>query len=252
LVLKAQYEAAVSTNSSNKDTLDEIYNTMKSHASNNPTNGTVQLCTAQVAIMNHETQYAYQLLASTNSNNVDCIALKIQLLLKIDRIDLAQKELHTLQRLVGEDHVLVELCIIYIALSIGTSQANDAEHRLITLCEQYGPSIYLLNLLSVAYSIQGNYVAAEQKLQECLRDFNTEMTISQKVDTYLNLLCIYHQQPNTKTTDATNLLNELISMYNNSTTTSSSSSCSSLQQFHTNYERVVSAYDREAIRYMTN
>jgi Coatomer epsilon subunit len=223
----------------------KIYNSLKSLASSHPTNATVQLCTAQVALMNNETQYAYQLLISSNhtNSNPECIALKIQIYIKIDRIDLAQKELLHLQRIVGEDHVICELCMIYIALAIGTSQANDAEHRLITLSEQYGPSVYLLNILSIAFSVQGNYIMAEQKLQECLRDFQNEMTTAQKVETLMNLSCIYHQQPTTKVVEANTTINELLQQ--------PSTGCS-IQQFQMNYERVVSAYDREATRYMTH
>ena len=164
LVYKAQYESAIG----NDGMQTTVYDQMKSLASSHPTVLTVLLCTAQVALMANETSYAYQLVSSL-SNHPECMALKIQIYLKIDRIDLANKELVALQKIAGEESVLVELSMIYIGLMTGRSMGNDMEHRITTLCEQYGPSVYLLNLLSIAFIVQGNATMAESKLQECLQ-----------------------------------------------------------------------------------
>jgi coatomer subunit epsilon len=183
------------------------------------------------------------LLSSPTTNNApECIALKIQILLKIDRLDLAQKELQHLQRIIGEESVLVELCTIYIAFATGKSKAADAEHVIVTLSEQYGPSVYLLNLLAVASSIQGNVAAAEAKLNGCLRDYKDEMTKAQESETLCNLVAVLHQQPSTKSAEAAAAVQQLLSLQ-------PPTPCS--LQFKSNYERVVSAYDREAARYMT-
>ena len=252
MVYKAQYEAALG----NEMIQGTIYDQMKVLASSHPTVITVQLCTAQVALMVHEISYACSLLVSTSvSQHPECLAVKVQIYLQIDRIDLAQKELVQLQKIAGEESVLVELCTIYIGLMTGKSVGNDMEHRITTLCEQYGPSVYLLNLLSIAYMVQGNATAAEGKLQECLRDFSNtkeEMTALQKSETLINLCTVTYQQPSKSSMAAAIVvsdsnsgpppLQEILSLQ--------PPTYASLQ-FQTNYERVTMAYDREAVRYMT-
>lgn len=225
-----------------------VYDQMKSLASSHPTVVTVQLCTAQVALMANETSYAYQLVSSSPpaSTNPECMALKVQIYLKIDRIDLAQKELVQLQKTAGEESVLVELCTIYIGLMTGRSIGNDMEHRITTLCEQYGPSVYLLNLLSIAFMVEGNATAAEGKLQECLRDFSNskdEMTPLQKSETLINLCSVTYQQPSKSMVDGPNMVQDILTLQ---------PPTYSSMQFKTNYERVTMAYDREAVRYMTH
>ena len=217
-------------------------NELKSLASSHPTIVTVQLCAAQVNWMAGEIAAAYPLLCTATTNhNPECLALKIQMLLKIDRLDLAQKEFLHLQRVAGDDSVLVELAGIYIALATGRSKAADAEHTIMTLSEQYGPSVYLLNLLATAAAIQGNFTNAEAKLQGCLRDFD-DITAAQRAETLVNLICVLHQQPTTKAAEAATALSQLQAL-------SPPTLCS--QQFLVHYELVVSAYDREAARYMT-
>ena len=239
LVYKAQYEAAVG----NESVQESVYDQMKSWASSHPTVVTVQLCTAQIALMANEVSYAHQLVSSSpSSTHPECMALKVQIYLKIDRIDLAQKELVQLQKTAGEESVLVELCTIYIGLMTGRSIGNDMEHRITTLCEQYGPSVYLLNLLGLAYMVQGNATAAESKLQECQRDFQEEMTPLQKSETLINSCTVTYQQPVKSMVDGPKLVQEILT---------SAPTYSSIQ-FQANYERVTMAYDREAVRYMTN
>jgi Coatomer epsilon subunit len=248
LVLKAQYEAAIGSTAgadASAATMESILDQMKALASSLPTIVTVQLCTAQVALMANETALAYQLLSSSNATNShpECMALKLQIYIKIDRLDLAQKELEQIQKTIGEESVIVELCLIYVALATGKSVGADAEHRITTLCEQYGPSVYLLNLMAMAYMVQGNPTAAEAKLQECLRDFVEEMTPTPKSETLNNLCTVYHQQPSTTIEKGHGTVQELLSF-------TPPTVCSI--QFQTNYERVTSAYDREAARYMTH
>ena len=241
LVYKAQYEAAIG----NEAVQESVYDQMKSLASSHPAVVTVQLCTAQVALMANETSYAYQLVSSASSHP-ECMALKVQICLKIDRIDLAQKELVQLQKVAGEESVLVELCTIYIGLMTGRSIGNDMEHRITTLCEQYGPSVYLLNLLSIAFMVEGNATVAESKLQECLRDFSNskdDMTPLQKSDTLINLCTVTYQQPSKSMVDGPNMVQELLTLQ---------PPTYSSMQFKTNYDRVNMAYDREAVRYMTH
>jgi Coatomer epsilon subunit len=240
LSIKAQYEAAIG----NTEQQDILIDQLKSLASSHPSIASVQLTAAQACLAAGETAAAYQFLMTTSlpSPSPEMIACKIQLLLKIDRLDLAQRELQLLQRLVGEESVLVDLCSIYIYCITGKSMANDAEHMIQALSEQYGPSPYLCNLWAVALAVQGDSVGAEAKLQECVRDASAtnEISISQYSETLVNLVTVTHQQLPHKVAEANSAVQQVLSL-------TPPTPCSI--QFATNYERVVSAYDREAAKY---
>ena len=119
----------------------------------------------------------------------------------------------------------------------GSSAASDAEHTIASLAEQYGPSVFLLNLLAAALAAQGDYAAAETKLQEALKDFPE---IKHQHDTLINLIAVQTQQ--NKKADAAETLQQLLQEHAIKPTSSSMGFCAGL-------ERVQTAFDREAIKY---
>lgn len=242
LALKAQYEAALGgDDAANKQSA--LLDQLKSLAGTGEAGPTAQLAAAQVCLAAGETAAAYQFVCSTNTNTTntnttpEMLACKIQIFLKLDRLDLATRELQHLQRVAGEESVLAELCAVYIYLATGSSMAADAEHSINSLAEQYGPSVYLLNLLAVALALQGDCVQAEAKLQECLRDF---AEVQPQHETLANLVCVQTQQQQSKTQEAAAAVQQLL-------TTTTPSPCS--VQFAANLERVTAAFDREAAKY---
>lgn len=101
----------------------------------------------------------------TDDNSPEGLAIKIQILLRLHRLDLAQRTLQQFSRL-HEEAVLLELSLVYVNLFVGAKQAQDAEHTLNALVEQYGPSSYLSNLLAAATALQQDYAASETRLSE--------------------------------------------------------------------------------------
>lgn len=164
-----------------------------------------------------------------SSTAMEHIGLKLQILLKIDRLDLAKTLVQTM-RTTDEDSIITQLCTIYVHLAEGRSGAADAEHTLNMLSEQYGPSTFLLNLTACALISNGNYNEAEMKLQECINDHNE----TSSPDTLVNLITSYVHQ--NKMTLAYQIVDELQTKYPN-------------HPFHSGLERVTSAFDREAIKY---
>ena len=231
LELKARYEAAVG----NDDVQSQLLNELKSLASSSPDTATAQLAAAQVCLAAGEANAAYAFVTAVAATP-ELLACKIQLLLQIDRVDLAVQELAVLQRVASEESVLAELCAVSIGLTTGSSMAGDAEHTLNALAEQYGPSIYLLNLLAVALAVQGDYAAAETKLTECLRDFPVQpgaVPPNGHEETYMNLVSVLTQQH--KTAEAAAMVQQLVS--------------STPSAFATNLGKITAAFDREAIKY---
>lgn len=230
LALKAQYEAAVGNDKKQSQLVDQL----KSLAATGEPGASAKLTTAQVCLAAGDLATAYQLVNATGPFSPEQASCKIQILLKLDRLDLAKHELQQLQK-VAEESVLAELCGVYIHLATGSSMAGEAEHSINSLSEQYGPSVYLLNLLAVALALQGDYAAAETKLNECLRDY-TE--IQPQHETLVNLVAVLQQQ--NKTAEAAPVIQQLV-------TAPQLSPCS--LQFAANLERVNTAFDREAAKY---
>lgn len=204
---------------------------LKSLAGGDP-NPTAQLTAAQVCLASDDTAAAWTFVS--NASTPEMIACKFQILLKLDRLDLAQQQLALLKR-ENEESVLAELCSVYLQLHQGSSQAAEAEHTLNSLAEQYGPSVFLLNLLASALAVQGDYAAAETKLQEALKDF---AEIQPQHETQINLVAALHQQ--NKKAEAAAVIDELMG-----TTKPTSTSLA----FKEGLQRVTTAFEREAVKY---
>lgn len=242
LALKAQYEAAVGDPKQQSALLDQLKSLVAGCASS-----AALLAAAQVCLAADEIPAAYQFVVAaaaaggggSSGGSVEGTACKIQILLKLDRPDLAQAELLTLQR-VAEESILADLCAVYVLLYGGGSAtaAADAEHTLTALVEQYGPSVYLTNLLAVALAARGEYAAAEAKLTDCLREF-ADMPPPQRHETQVNLVTVLTQQG--KMADAAAVVEQIVGA------SSGTSSCS--LHFAANLDRVTVAFDREAAKY---
>jgi len=116
------------------------------------------------------------------------ISCALQIYLQLDRIDLAQKHLQLLRQK-DEDSILTQLGAVYVALATGSSMAKDALHTLNQLSEQYGPSIFLLNLTACAHLQAGQYAEAESKLEQARQEFGAT-----DADTLVNLIVAYQYQ----------------------------------------------------------
>jgi coatomer subunit epsilon len=190
------------------------------------TNPSAQLTVAQVLLLAGQTKEALQCvhLGST----MEHIALALQIYLKIERLDLAKKQL-SLLRQADEDSILTQLSAVYVSLAAGSTGAPDAAHALNSLSEQYGASSLLLNLVACALMQQGDYATAEEKLIECLRDFPSETSIP---DTLVNLIgCSVQQNKPFK---------DYVSQLQNQNPTHGL--CASIG-------RVNAAFDRESVKY---
>jgi coatomer protein complex subunit epsilon len=117
------------------------------------------------------------------------ISCTLQIYLQLDRLDLAQNQLKLLRQS-DEDSVLTQLGGVHIALAAGSSLVKDAIHTLNQLSEQYGPSVFLLNLMACAYLQAGQYAQAESKLEQARQEFGA----TNDADTLVNLIVAYQYQ----------------------------------------------------------
>lgn len=178
LALQAQYESGAG----DKDMLVQQLQTMLGDG----VDASTQLTAAHVFLAHGMKKEALQCVhLGATLEHVSC---SLQIYLQIDRIDLAQKQL-SLLRQKDEDSVLTQLGSVHIAIATGSSTADDGIHTLNQLSEQYGPSIFLLNLMACAYLQAGQYTQAEQKLEQARHEFGAA-----DADTLANLIVAYQYQ----------------------------------------------------------
>ena len=220
LALKGQFEAAVGNEAARETAVNQLKSMVASAG-----DPSVQLTAAEVLLAFGQTKEAMQCvhLGAT----MEHLAVVLQIYLKLERLDLAKKQLEALRR-ADEDAILTQLSAVYVGLATGSTGAPDAVHTMDSLMEQYGPSSFLLNLMAVALMQKGDFAAAEGKLDECLRD-HPEAPIP---DTLVNLIaCLVQQNKPVET-----YVSQMKQQY-------------PTHAFCVGLDRVNGAFDREAIKY---
>jgi len=217
LAIRAQYE----------QTTDEVsqgalVEQMKSLVASDGSTST-QLYAAQLFAMHGLTKDALQQVHL--GVTMEHMSLKLQLFLKLDRLDLAQDQLYLLKQ-ADEDAVLTALGSVHVALATGQSLSDSAIHTLSMLTEQYGPSVLLMNLMAASYMVSNKWDLAEAVLLECRKEFPIA------ADTLIHLIvCSQHQGKETGPWIA-----EMQQIFPN-------------HPFCHGLERVVGAFERESIKY---
>ena len=93
------------------------------------------------------------------------VAVQIQLLLSIDRTDLAQAALDAAKRF-ADDSSIIQLAEAWVSLRTGGAAYQQAFYTLDELTSGQAPSSVVLNGKAVAQAVQGNAPEAEAALTE--------------------------------------------------------------------------------------
>lgn len=162
--------------------------------------------------------------AISSTSNFEQRALMVQLYLRMDRLDLAQKELKTMKSL-DEDNTLSMLATAWVNLATGGAKVQEAAYIYDELIDKYGSSPVLLNGLAVSKMHLAQWEEAETALKEAITKSPSDP------DTLANIITVsYHLQ---RSNDVINrYLNQLKSKAPNHALVTS------LATFHGAFDRV--------------
>lgn len=152
-------------------------------------NKTLKMMAATLFLHEDNVKEAYK--AIGNPSTLEQYALLVQIHLRIDRADLAQKELKTMKSL-DDENALTQLASAWVNLSSGQpAKIQEAAYTYDELIDKYGSSPSLLNGLAVAKMHQGQWEEAEAALKEAITKAPTDPDSLSNMIT----LCHHTQKP---------------------------------------------------------
>ncbi|EJW88856.1 coatomer epsilon subunit family protein [Wuchereria bancrofti] len=135
-----------------------------------PHDETVLLLAAHMYIRERNVEEALRLLYQCDS--LESKALAVQCLLKIDRVDLAAKEIKKMQE-IDEDATITQLALAWVNIALGKDKLKDVFYAYQEMIDKYGATALLLVAQSSSLIQQQKYEEAEKLLLEALqRDAN--------------------------------------------------------------------------------
>jgi len=139
------------------------------------------------SIFYQEQDYEEALRILNNCEHIEGLSLLVQIYLKIDRIDLAEKS-YNLMKAVDIDATPSLLALAWIQIIQGEEKIKSAYSCFEELAEKYGPTPLLLNSQAVAAISMRRFDKAETLLLESIeKDSKNPDTIANLISCFINM-----------------------------------------------------------------
>jgi len=175
-----------------EDNKEMVFDTLKEWGDNQSLNQNpaAQIVASQISFdaKNYRDALKY---VHAGHESLEMLAMCIQIYLKIDRIDLAQQTLKSMQD-IDDDDTLTGLASSWIFIAQGGEKVNEAFFFLAELVEKFSPSILVLNSMAVCQILLKNYTNAFQYLKQA-RDLAIAGKEKVSAETLINsIVCLQH------------------------------------------------------------
>ena len=127
---------------------------------------------------------ALAVLKGAGANQPEHSALMIHILILMNRIDAAQKELAELENSNADDAVITQLAQGWVYCSLGGGKTEEASYIFQELIDKFDPTVKLLNNLAVCNVHMEQYPEAEEMLTTALEENPGD------VDSLVNLIVV--------------------------------------------------------------
>jgi coatomer protein complex subunit epsilon len=158
---------------------------------------TLQLVAAQIFYEQGNLKQSLVLACEDSSENLAKLSLQVQIYLKLDRIDLAEKKVKEMQDL-DDDDTLTRITTAWVHLAKGGNGITEANNIFQELLSNFGSTVKLLNGIAACQIRLKNYSGAFQSLKQA-RDISLASKEKVHADTLINsIVCLQHHKPGSK------------------------------------------------------
>jgi len=144
---------------------EQILITLKQQLTSGFNNQTLQLVGG--IIHYNEQNYEEALRILHQSSHIEAISLTLQIYLAMGRVDLAEKELKSMQK-IDDDATITQLAAAWVNISLGGPKCQEACYIFQELAAKYTWTPRLLNGQAISYLHLRKFKEAEQLLMEAL------------------------------------------------------------------------------------
>ena len=109
-------------------------------------------------------------LKGAGANSPEHTALAIHILLLMNRVDVAQKELSELENSNADDAVITQLAQGWVYCALGGNKTEEASYIFQELIDKFDPTVMLLNSLAACKLHMEQYPEADELLQSVLEE----------------------------------------------------------------------------------
>ncbi|KAM9962440.1 hypothetical protein ACTFIW_007738 [Dictyostelium discoideum] len=136
----------------------------------------------------NEQLYDEALQILNNCDHIEGLSMLIQIFLKIDRLDLAQKAYDTMKKIVDPDATPALLSLAWINIYNGEEKLKSALSSFEEMAERYGPTPLLLNGQAVCAIGMKRFEKAESLLLDSIeKNPKNSDTLANLINCYINM-----------------------------------------------------------------